>query len=152
MAKTSFGLLVFKVESGRTLVLLAHPGGPLWENKDFWTLPKGESEAGEDELSSAKREFSEETGLVPPDGELIDLGLVAQSSVKINHIWAVSGDADLAGFSSNSFSLEWPPNSGQLQQFPEIDRIAWFDLNEARAKLFPKQKEFIDRLEQALKS
>lgn len=146
MTKTSYGILVFKNVGDQTLVLLAHPSGPFWASKDSWTIPKGEPEAGEDALTTAKREFSEETGLSVPSGQLIDLGELEQSAIKTNHIWSVSGDPDLNTFSSNSFELEWPPHSGNQQTFPEIDRIEWFDLNTAKTKLFAKQRGFIDRL------
>lgn len=151
MTTTSYGLLLFKQSSGQTYVLLAHPSGPFWSNKDSWTIPKGEPEIADvNELATAKREFSEETGLEIPKGELIDLGEIAQSSIKHNHIWAIKGDPDLSTFSSNTFELEWPPNSGKMQSFYENDRVEWFDANTAKTKLFPKQRDFIDRLIQAL--
>ncbi len=132
-------------------MLLAHPSGPFWANKDSWTVPKGEPEAGESELDTAKREFHEETGLsLNYDQPLIDLGEHEQSSIKTNHIWAINADPDLGTFSSNTFELEWPPHSGNQQSFREIDKIAWFDLKNAKTKLFPKQRPFIDRLEVAL--
>ncbi len=150
MNKTSCGILLFKIEDGTIFVLLAHPGGPLWEKKDFWTIPKGEQEAGESEIDTSRREFEEETGLKVPEGKLEDLGCIRQSSDKINHIWAIQGKPSLSDFASNSFSLEWPIKSGKLQLFPENDRIAWFDLVEARKKLFKTQKGFIDKLESFL--
>ncbi|MCL4357960.1 NUDIX domain-containing protein [Patescibacteria group bacterium] len=152
MIKTSYGILVFKRDRGNIYVLLAHPGGPFYQGKDLWTIPKGEPDGSEDNITTAKREFHEETGVNIPGDELIDLGSLAQSAVKINRIWAVHGNPDLTLFSSNEFELEWPPRSGKIQHFPEIDRIAWFTTDTARMKLFPKQTGFIDRLESALAS
>lgn len=151
MTTNSYGILVYKQTGDQTLVLLAHPSGPFWSSKDSWTIPKGEPEkSDQNELATAKREFIEETGLSVPDGEWIDLGEVKQSSIKTNHIWAISGDPDLSTFSSNSFELEWPPHSGKMQSFYENDRIEWFDTSTAKTKLFINQREFIDRLMQEL--
>ena len=128
----SYGLLVFKRENGQIKVLLAHPSGPFWANKDRWTIPKGEPDnEDEDAIATAKREFSEETGLAAPPGELIDLGELRQSPQKINRIWAINADLDIGAFSSNTFELEWPPHSGKMQSFPEVDRIDWFNFETA---------------------
>lgn len=132
-------------------VLLAHPGGPYWTRKDAgaWTLPKGEFEEGEDALACAMREFREETGCapVPP---FAPLGEVRQKSGKRVAAWTFEGDLDPARLESNLFEMEWPPRSGRLRQFPEIDRVGWFDLDAARAKLLPAQLPFLDRLVEAL--
>ena len=132
-------------------VLLAHPGGPFWSRRDAaaWTLPKGEIAPGEDPLDGARREFLEETGFAstPP---FLALGELRQKSGKRISAWAFEGDADPARLVSNLFELEWPPRSGRMQSFPEVDRIAWFDLQEARRKLIAGQAPFIDALEQWL--
>lgn len=137
---------------GAVEVLLAHPGGPYWVRKDTgaWTVPKGEYQEGEDGLACAKREFQEETGLAPSSGPFAPLGEVRLKSGKRIAAWAFEGDMDPAQLESNLFELEWPPKSGQLQQFPEVDRIGWFGLDAARAKLLAAQLPFIDRLVQAL--
>lgn len=125
-----------------------HIGGPLWEKKDSWTIPKGEANPGESELDAAKREFEEEVGCKVPDGELVDLGRIRQSSVKTNHIWAIEGDIDLKDFHCNEFTMEWPPHSGQIMSFPECDRAEWFNLEVAISKLLAPQREFIRLLKQ----
>ena len=132
-------------------VLLAHPGGPYWARKDdgAWTLPKGEPEEGEGALVCAMREFHEETGYAPA-GPFAPLGEVRQQSGKRVSAWCFEGNLDPALLASNLFALEWPPHSGELRQFPEIDRVAWFDLQAARAKLLPAQRPFLERLAQAL--
>jgi predicted NUDIX family NTP pyrophosphohydrolase len=129
-------------------VLLAHPGGPFWRKKDLgaWTLPKGEIDEGEDPLDAAKREFTEETGFVP-EGTFVALAPVRQPSGKTVFAWAVEGDCDTGGIRSNSFSMEWPPRSGQLADFPEIDRAEWFPIAEARHKILKGQAAFLDQLE-----
>lgn len=132
-------------------VLLAHPGGPFWARRDeaAWTLPKGEIGPGEDPLAAACREFLEETGFAstPP---FLPLGELRQKSGKRISAWAFEGDADPADLVSNRFELEWPPRTGRLQSFPEVDRVGWFDLVEARRKLIAGQAPFIDSLEQLL--
>ena len=132
-------------------VLLAHPGGPYWTRKDTgaWTLPKGEIEAGEDALACALREFREETGCAPT-GPFAPLGEVRQKSGKRVSAWTFEGDLDPALLESNLFEMEWPPRSGELRHFPEVDRVEWFDLHAARAKLLPAQLPFLERLAQAL--
>jgi len=129
-----------------------HPGGPFWARKDegAWSIPKGEIEPGEDPLARARREFAEETGFAVA-GEFRPLAPVRQAGGKVVQAWAVAGDADAAAIRSNRFSMEWPPRSGRSQQFPEIDRAAWFDLATARLKLNPAQRPLIAALERLLR-
>jgi predicted NUDIX family NTP pyrophosphohydrolase len=136
-----------RAPGGAVQVLLAHPGGPYWSRRDAgaWTLPKGECEEGEDLLDCARREFREETGCLPL-GPFEGLGEIRQKSGKYVAAWTFEGDMDPAGHSSQQFELEWPPRSGQLYEFPEVDRVAWFDPAGAREKLLPAQAVFIDRL------
>jgi len=151
VVKRSAGILLFRDSSGRLEVLLAHPGGPLWAKKDegAWTIPKGEAHVDEEPLATARREFAEEIGYFPA-GEALTLGELRQPSGKVVEAWAVRGDFDPAQLVSNSFSMEWPPRSKRMQEFPEVDRAAWFPLEEARAKLLKGQVGFLDRLERAL--
>jgi predicted NUDIX family NTP pyrophosphohydrolase len=146
----SSGILAYRRVRGLEL-LLAHPGGPYWRNKDdgAWSIPKGVVVSG-DVFACAKREFNEETGLVA-EGEFIPLTPLKQKSGKIVHAFALEADFDLAAFSSNSFEMEWPPRTGRRQAFPEIDRIAYFPLAAARKKILPGQKPFIDELVKKLK-
>ena len=148
MASVSAGLLMYRRGAGGLEVLLAHPGGPFWKNKDdgAWTIPKGEPQAGEALLAAAKREFNEELGLVPA-GEFQALGAVRQKGGKIVHAWAVCGDCDTDTIRSNTFTLEWPPRSGKQVEFAEVDRAAFFDLATARRKINPAQVELLDRLD-----
>jgi predicted NUDIX family NTP pyrophosphohydrolase len=150
--RTSAGILLWRLRKGAVEVLLAHNGGPYWARKDHghWTIPKGEVEAGEELSAVARREFAEETGHDVPDGPLIDLGQIRQKSGKVVLGWAVEGDLDPATAVSNTYEMEWPPRSGQTQAFPEIDRVEWFDLEEARSRLKEAQVPFLDRLEEAL--
>lgn len=124
-----------------------HPGGPFWAKKDAgaWSIPKGEVAPGEDELSTAKREFEEELGF-PPQGELIPLGSVTLKSGKVVRAWAFEGDCDPKAIKSNTFTVEWPPRSGRRQEFPEVDRAGFFSLEEARKKINPGLAELLDRL------
>jgi predicted NUDIX family NTP pyrophosphohydrolase len=143
--EVSAGILAFR--RGRSLeFLLAHPGGPYWRNKDegAWSIPKGTVESG-DVLACAKREFNEETGLVA-EGALTPLTPLRQKSGKLVHAFALEGDFDLTAFTSNAFEMEWPPRSGKMQSFPEIDRIAYFTLSVARKKILPGQRAFIEEL------
>lgn len=152
LAKRSAGLLMYhRAADGTVEVLLAHPGGPYWSRRDAgaWTLPKGEFEEGEDGLACAVREFREETGC-PPGGPFAPLGDIRQQSGKRVSAWSFEGDLDPALLDSNLFEMEWPPRSGQLRQFPEIDRIGWFGLAAARDKLLAAQLPFLDRLADAL--
>lgn len=145
MAKHSAGILLFRRQNGAVEVLIAHPAGPLWAHKDKWLLIKGEVDEGEDHFETAKREFKEETGSAAPEGEYIDLG-EAKGGSKVNHIWALESDFDTSTFHCNTFTMEWPPKSGNMQEFPECDRAQWFDLPTAKEKLFKTQAVFIDRL------
>jgi predicted NUDIX family NTP pyrophosphohydrolase len=148
LAKHSAGLLMYRRTPDREVeVLLAHPGGPYWRRKDAgaWTLPKGEVEEGEDALACAMREFQEETGC-PSTPPYAPLGEVRQNSGKRVAAWCFEGDLDPADLASNLFEMEWPPRSGQLRQFPEVDRLAWYSLAAARTKLLPAQLPFLERL------
>lgn len=147
-AKRSAGILLHRDRAGAREVLLVHPGGPFWANKDAgaWSIPKGEHEDGEDARACALREFGEEIGAPPPDGELVDLGEVRQRGGKVVAAWALEGDADADAIRSNTFTLEWPPRSGKWREFPEIDRAAWFSLDEARERILPGQAPLLDRL------
>lgn len=129
-------------------MLLAHPGGPFWRKKDLgaWSLPKGEIGEGEDPLAAARREFAEETGVVPV-GSFVTLSPLRQPGGKTVFAWAVEGDCDASGIRSNLFSMEWPPRSGQFAEFPEIDRAAWFTIPEAKARISKGQALFLDELE-----
>jgi predicted NUDIX family NTP pyrophosphohydrolase len=146
-AKTSAGMLLYRRRGGDIEVLLAHPGGPFLRKKDegAWTIPKGEVEGEEDLFARARIEFREELGVEPPAGPYLDLGSVKQKGGKTVYAWACEGD--FAGPArSNTFQLEWPPRSGKIQDFPEVDRAEWFSLAQARLKMNPAQTEFIDRL------
>jgi len=150
--KRSAGILLFRRAGGDQLeVLLVHPGGPFWAKRDAgaWTIPKGEVDAGEAERACALRELEEETGAAFPDAlehELLPLGEVRQKSGKVVSAWALERDLDAGGIHSNTFELEWPPRSGRMQTFPEVDRAGWFALAAARRKLLPAQAPFLDRL------
>ena len=148
----SAGLLLYRLRDGTPQVLLGHMGGPFWARKDerAWSIPKGEHGDEEDALAAARREFAEETGTPPPDGEPLPLGEVRQTGGKRVTAWALEGDLDPAAIASNTFTLEWPPRSGRTQEFPEIDRAAWFDLPTARAKIVKGQVPLLDALERAL--
>lgn len=150
--RTSAGILLFRRSGGRIEVLLAHPGGPFFTRRDegHWTIPKGEVDPDEKLLAVARREFEEETGMPPPDGEPVDLGNIVQKGGKVVHAWALEGDLDVNRATSNTFELVWPPGSGRRETFPEIDRVAWFDPAEARRRLKATQIPLIDRLEAAL--
>jgi len=151
MPKSSAGLLMFRRPNGALQILLAHPGGPFWAKKDdgAWTVPKGEYESSEDPLEAAKREFAEETGFVPK-GPFLPLGSLKQPSGKVVSVWAFESDCDPSTLASNTFELEWPPKSGRKASFPEIDRVAWFGIAEARAKLLKGQGGFLHALEKFL--
>jgi predicted NUDIX family NTP pyrophosphohydrolase len=150
--RTSAGVVLWRRRQGRLEVLLGHPGGPYFAKKDAdnWSLPKGEVEPGEDLVSVARREFAEETGHEVPERPLIELGEIRQKGGKRVVAWGVEGDLDPSAATSNTFELEWPPHSGQIQEFPELDRAAWFDLPMARVKIKAAQRPFLDRLEEAL--
>ena len=149
MRRRSAGLLLYRFRGDTLEVFLVHPGGPFWAKKDIaaWGIPKGEAEANEDLLAVARREFKEETGCIP-GGTLRALTPVRQPSGKIVHAWAVEGDCDPGALASNTFSMEWPPKSGRVQEFPEVDRASWFDLPTARRKIIKGQLALLDQLEQ----
>jgi predicted NUDIX family NTP pyrophosphohydrolase len=151
VAALSAGLAPFRRVEDRVEVLLGHMGGPFWARKDAaaWSFPKGLVEDGEDGLAAARREFAEELGLPAPDGELLDLGEVRLSGGKRVHLWAVEADLDAAAVVPGVFELQWPPGSGRMLSFPEIDRAGWFDLASARSKLTKGQLPFLDRLSRA---
>jgi predicted NUDIX family NTP pyrophosphohydrolase len=150
--RRSAGILLYRGRRAELRVLLVHPGGPFWAKKDegAWSIPKGEYDEGEDPLAVARREFEEELGSPAPTGGVIDLGELVQPSRKRITAFAVEGDFDANGLRSNLFELEWPPKSGRMQFFPEVDRAQWFTPDEARAKILPGQRVFIDRLLQRL--
>jgi predicted NUDIX family NTP pyrophosphohydrolase len=141
---------MFRHKAGVLEVLLVHPGGPFWQHKDdgAWSIPKGEFGPDEDPLAAARREFTEETGF-PVIGDTVPLAPLKQPSGKVIHAWAVEGDCDPALLRSNTFEMEWPPKSGTMREFPEIDRAAWFDVAVARRKIVPGQRGFLDQLENA---
>ena len=151
MPKTSAGLLLYRRSPGLE-VLLGHMGGPFWARKDdaAWSVPKGEYGPGEDAFAVALREFEEELGVPVPAQDFLPLGEVRQSGGKVFTAWAAEGDLDAAAAVSNTFTLEWPPRSGRLQEFPEIDRAAWLTVEEARTKLVRGQVPLLDRLLAAL--
>src|SRR5262245_40728113 len=145
--RASAGLLVYRNRPDETEVLLVHPGGPFWASRDLgaWSLPKGQIEDGEEPLAAAIREFKEETGLWI-EGSYRALSPIRQRSGKVVHAWIVEGDFDVTSVTSQLFSMEWPPRSGRFQEFPEVDRAAWFPLAEARRRLIEAQVDFIDQL------
>lgn len=147
MARLSAGLLMFRRTNNSLEVFLVHPGGPFWQKKDLgaWSLPKGEYEDGEDPLVAAKREFVEETG-INPMGDYVSLEALKQPSGKVITAWAFEGNCNPAEIRSNTFALEWPPKSGKIQKFPEIDRAGWFSIEDARARLIKGQLGFLETL------
>ena len=150
-AKQSAGLLLYRCVAGGIEVLLAHPGGPFWAQKDLgaWSIPKGEYLDGEDALAAARREFAEEIGTCP-DGPFLELKPRKQRSGKIVRAWAVEADFDVASVKSNRFDMEWPPRSGKMRSFPEVDRAAWFSVPEARKRLNPGQVPLLEELVEQL--
>jgi predicted NUDIX family NTP pyrophosphohydrolase len=146
-AKQSAGLLVYRHRAGGLEIFLVHPGGPFWAKKDAgaWSIPKGEFRDDEEKLAAARREFHEETGF-PLDGIFVELAPVKQSGGKQVFAWAVEQDLDAAAVRSNSFSMEWPPGSGRTQEFPEIDRAAWFDVPLALVKILKGQQPLVLQL------
>lgn len=151
MVKQSAGILMYRNHGGRREVFLVHPGGPFWSKRDLtaWSIPKGEFAQDEDPLTAAKREFTEETGYAV-EGDFIDLGNIRQPSGKRVRAWAIRGDCDAAAIKSNTFTMEWPPRSGQIREFPEVDRAAWFDLTTAREKLHKGQVPLLDAFSRKL--
>ena len=151
MPRTSAGLLLYRRVPGLE-VLLGHMGGPFWARKDdaAWSVPKGEYEPGEEPFAVALREFEEELGSPVPATDFLPLGEVTQAGGKVLTVWAAEGDLDAAAARSNTFALEWPPRSGRIQEFPEIDRAAWLPVDEARHEAGPRQVPLLDRLIAAL--
>lgn len=149
--KLSAGILLYRRRQEGLQVFLVHPGGPFWAKKDegAWSIPKGMYQETEEALAAAKREFHEETGS-EVNGPFRALSPLKQPSGKVLSVWAAEGDLDETRLNSNSFFLEWPPRSGRMQEFPEVDRGAWFDLLAARTKLQQGQRGFLDQLEQLL--
>ncbi|WP_336157599.1 NUDIX domain-containing protein [Amycolatopsis sp. VC5-11] len=147
VVKRSAGVLVYRRGADGVEVLLAHMGGPFWAKKDLaaWSLPKGEIEEGEEPEAAARREFAEELGVAVPDGEWVSLGEVRQSG-KVVTAWAVEGELDPGVVVPGVFEMEWPPRSGVMREFPEVDRVEWFSLEAAREKLVKGQRGFLDRL------
>jgi len=150
----SAGILIYRLNNDQPEVFIVHNGGPYWAKKDLavWSLPKGEIEEGEQPLQTAKREFEEETGFKAPSGNYLELGEVDYPhGHKTVMAWAVEGDFDATKLQSNTFEMEWPPKSGKMVEFPEIDRGGWFSLPEASVKLFPANLPFLNRLAKILK-
>jgi predicted NUDIX family NTP pyrophosphohydrolase len=153
VVRTSAGILLHRSSGAPLEVLLVHPGGPLWARRDAgaWSIPKGEHDEREPARDAALRELIEELGQAPVLGPLADLGEVRQASGKLVRAWAAEGDFDPHELRSNSFSMQWPPNSGRVVEFPEVDRAAWFTPAQARVALVPAQAAFIDRLVELLR-
>jgi predicted NUDIX family NTP pyrophosphohydrolase len=148
MKKQSAGILVYKHGNGGLEVFLTHPGGPFWAKKDknAWSIPKGEFEAEESPKDAAWREFKEETGMNVPKGDSLELGVFKVSSNKEAHVWAIEGDLDPKQVKSNTFEMEWPPKSGQMQTFDEVDKAAWFPVAKAREKMMKGQVQILEAL------
>ena len=153
MRQVSAGLMMYRKSGSSVEIFLVHPGGPFWARKEqgAWSIPKGLVEPGEDKLEAAKREFSEETSVVP-SGPFIELGQIRQRSGKEVYAWAFEGKCDPPSIKSNTFALEWPPRSGRMSEFPEIDRGEFFAVAEALRKINPQQAEFVNRLYDRLES
>lgn len=147
MGKQSSGILLYRWKVDKLELLLVHPGGPFWQSKDAgaWSIPKGEFTEDEDPLDAARREFEEEIGF-QIRGDCLELSPIKQKGGKVVYAWACEGDLDPNDISSNSFELEWPPHSGQIKKFPEIDRGAWFTPSEAKNKINTRQVAFIDEI------
>jgi predicted NUDIX family NTP pyrophosphohydrolase len=153
MPKTSAGILLYRRKDDELRVFLVHPGGPFFAKKDegAWSVPKGELDEGEDALAAGRREFEEETGCAP-EGTFIQLSPITQKGGKIVLAWAVEGDCDADAIRSNTFALEWPPKSGKVRDFPEVDRAEWFTVDEAKKKINPAQAALVDELVSKLAS
>jgi predicted NUDIX family NTP pyrophosphohydrolase len=151
LVKPSAGLLIYRFKGNSVEVFLVHPGGPFWHKKDAlsWSIPKGEY-TNEDPLAAARREFKEETGFEPPEGRSDNLHPIKQPSGKVISAWAIEGDVDASKAKSNSFTIEWPPRSGRHEQFPEIDKAGWFDLESAKQKIIRGQAGFLEELQKLL--
>ncbi|TFV87379.1 NUDIX domain-containing protein [Blastococcus sp. CT_GayMR16] len=152
MPRTSAGILLHRMGAAGREVLIGHMGGPFWARKDDggWSIPKGEYGPGEDPFTVACREFEEELGTPVPAADFVPLGELRTTSSKVLTVWAAEGDLDASAAVSNTFELEWPPRSGRMQEFPEIDRAAWVALDDARTKLGEGQVGFLDRLMERL--
>jgi predicted NUDIX family NTP pyrophosphohydrolase len=152
MSKKSAGILLYRFKNSSLEVLLVHPGGPFWKNKDLgaWTIPKGEFTDEEDPLDAAKREFEEETSFPPPE-KYIELTPIKQKSGKAVFAWAAEGNIDTEKIQSNEFEMEWPPHSGKKQKFPEVDKGNWFAISDAKKKIIPAQLNFLEELSSLLK-
>ena len=150
--RSSAGIVLYRRPETGLEVLLAHPGGPLFRNRDagHWSMPKGEPDENEPLIETARREFAEETGHPVPEGPVLPLGSIVQKGGKVVHAWAVEGDLDPAAARSDTFEMEWPPRSGVTQSFPEIDRVEWFERDEARRRLKPAQAPLLERLDAVL--
>jgi predicted NUDIX family NTP pyrophosphohydrolase len=150
--KRSAGLVVFRRTGADLEVLLGHMGGPFWARRDAgaWSIPKGEIEPGEDPLAAARREFVEELGIAPPTGTPTDLGEVRQAGGKVVTAWAVEGDLGPDAVTPGTFELEWPPRSGRVSTFPEVDRVAWFTLESAAERIVTGQRDLLERLRDRL--
>jgi predicted NUDIX family NTP pyrophosphohydrolase len=153
-AKQSAGILLFRRVNGDAEVLLGHMGGPFWAKRDVggWSVPKGEYEPDEAPEAAARREFEEELGMPVPAGDLIPLGTARQSSGKVVTVWALESNLDPSAVVPGTFEMEWPKGSGRTREFPEIDRVEWFDLEQAREKLVAGQRVFLDRLAERLRT
>jgi predicted NUDIX family NTP pyrophosphohydrolase len=152
MARRSAGIALYRRSGPELEVLLVHPGGPLWARRDTgaWSIPKGEYGEDEEPEAAARREFAEELGAPAPEGELIDLGEVRQQGGKLVRAWAAAGDLDAGAIHSNTFALEWPPRSGRISEFPEVDRAQWFTLAQAGERIVDAQRALLERLATAL--
>lgn len=144
--KVSAGILLFRRGDPFVEVLLIHPGGPFFQNKDLWSIPKGLVEPGEDLQVAALREFEEEVGIAPPSGPRLELGQIKQKAGKIVHAWGIEGAFDPKLLKSNVFEMEWPPNSGRVMEFAEADRAEWFTPRQAKRKMIPAQYPLVERL------
>jgi predicted NUDIX family NTP pyrophosphohydrolase len=151
MPRISAGLLMYRIRDNAIQVLLVHPGGPFWKNRDegAWSIPKGEPEADEELLDCAQREFEEELGL-KPHGPYLPLDPIQQKGGKIVHAWAFEGNCDPSAIRSNTFAVEWPPRSGRFRSYPEVDRAEFFDLDTGRKKINQAQAALLDQLEQQI--
>ena len=151
MPQVSAGLLMYRKSGSSVEIFLVHPGGPFWAKKEegVWSIPKGLVDPGEDKLEAAKREFAEETSVIP-SGPFLELGQIRQKSGKQVYAWACEGNCDPPSIKSNTFTLEWPPRSGRMSEFPEIDRGEFFATAEALRKINPRQAEFVNRLKDRL--
>lgn len=152
MPRISAGIVLFRLENRALQVFLVHPGGPFWAKKDLgaWSIPKGLPDQEENLLAAAQREFREETGCTV-SGDFLQLTPVQQKSGKVIHAWAVEGDCNPGDVKSNTFALEWPPRSGKQEEFPEVDRAAWFDMKVAQEKIIPGQRVLLEELQQIVR-